>query len=97
MKVKKISNFFLMLLYLVLFFSKTCVSRAFSDSMSKIETRSKFIQKYSNLITKGKISYEYSEEKGYYCRANKDLYKSEIVMTVPKEFIICGCNNFYKL
>ena len=69
-------------------------ARIYSETQSKKDIRIKFIEKYTNKITKGKIRYEYSEEKGTYCKANTDLYRSEVTMSVPKDFIICGCNSF---
>ena len=70
-------------------------TRIYSETQSKKDIRANFIEKYTNKISKGKIRYEYSEDKGTYCKANTELYKSEVTMTVTKDFIICGCNSFF--
>jgi len=89
----KIKHFGLILFVIaILLIFEFNYSIEYRETSSRKETRAKFIKKYSNQITKGKISYEYSEEKGTYCRANSDLYKSEITMTISRDFIICGCN-----
>ncbi len=90
MKIQRFSTF--LMLVLVLLLLQETFSRTYMENSSKKEVRENFIKKYSNVVTQRKLSFEFNEQKGLYCRANTDLYKSEVTMTIPKELIICGCN-----
>ena len=46
-------------------------------------------------VSNGRISIEYSDETGNFCRANKNLYSKEFVFTISKEYPICGCNYYF--
>jgi hypothetical protein len=57
-------------------------------------SRLKFGQNYTNLVTKGKVVFEYEPSKGIYCKANKDIANKEFVFKIPKEFIFCFFDMF---
>lgn len=90
MKIKAKKNIFRFLLT-VLLLNYLSGYRTYTEPKSKTEIRKNFIAKYSEKISEGKLSYLQDSNKGMFCQANDDLFKGEITMKVPKEFMICGC------
>lgn len=42
-------------------------------------------------VTKNKISFKYSKDKGFYCKTKKNTFKHEFVFKIKQEYIICAC------
>ncbi len=47
---------------------------------------------HTQLITKGVVDFEWSEEKGTHCITKQDLYNKKFTFYIPKEFVTCSCN-----
>jgi hypothetical protein len=60
------------------------------DTLEDLEFRKQFNGNNTDLISKGKIKFAYSETEGTYCKAAKNISAKEFIFNVPKEFIVCG-------
>ena len=65
-----------------------------NESEEEVLKRLNYFQKYSEKITNGKISFDFDEGKGIYCKAIQDIKKNEVVFRIPKEFILSLCKLF---
>jgi hypothetical protein len=45
-------------------------------------------------ITKGKINFEYSQSKGFHCKAADNINKREFIFKVPREYVACSYDLF---
>jgi hypothetical protein len=60
--------------------------------IEKIESSLKRLQwnkDHVHTITRGRVDFEYSKEKGTHCIAKANLTKKQFVFDVPKEYLIC--------
>jgi hypothetical protein len=53
--------------------------------------RVKWIKDQTATITHNKLDFDYSEQKGTHCIAKDNIKKYELIMNVPKEYLVCAC------
>src|SRR5689334_20048323 len=66
----------------------------YRETEETIRKRAEFNRNYTQLITGGKVAFEYDEIKGTHCVAKEDIEKKEFAFKVPKEFTICSFEMF---
>lgn len=96
MKNLKVSASFFLLATVVLGILSIDLSfsnNKYFDTEEDIKFRKDYNSNYTELITGGKVVFDYSDVAGTYCRAKKNLTEGEFVFKIPSEFLICGCKN----
>lgn len=91
--MKKYSNLF-KLLILILFMSSTLTNKYYYESPESLQKRIKWNEYHTRLFTNGRLSIDYSNDTGFYCKAEDDIAKEELVITVPSDYLICGFDLF---
>jgi hypothetical protein len=89
-----ISKFFLLFIIIAIYCPINS-SRLFKESSELLQKRTNFINKYRPQITNNKLTFEYSKDEGFYCKASEHLSKNQFVFKVPNDMIICGCKNIF--
>jgi hypothetical protein len=46
---------------------------------------------HTHLITKGKVDFEWNEEKGTHCITKENIYRKKFTFYIPKEYVTCAC------
>ena len=67
------------------------------DTQDKIMSRLEWNRSKQQEISRGKISFAYSEDTGTYCKAEKDLFYHETALKIPASYLICGCKIIFIL
>jgi len=60
------------------------------DTENDLKYRMEFLSNYTELITGGKVIFNYSKSVGTYCKVKKNITNKEVPFRIPKEFAVCG-------
>ena len=63
----------------------------YSEDFNSVLSRLNWSKDHTQLITKGKVEFEYTNEKGTHCLAKDNLRIKEFVFRVPNDYLICAC------
>lgn len=66
----------------------------YDSSEEDINKAVEFNKNYTELITQGKITFDYDKSFGTYCKAQQEINKAEFVIKVPSDFPICAFDIF---
>jgi hypothetical protein len=79
-------SYFILLPLLHLIYSMT-----FRENHEMVISRLNWNKNHTQLITKGKVDFEWSEDKGTHCIAREDLYRKKFTFYIPKQYVTCAC------
>jgi hypothetical protein len=63
----------------------------YTESNESVLNRSNWNKQHTQLITKGRVEFEYTEDKGTHCLSKDTFYRKEFTFRIPKEYLICSC------
>jgi hypothetical protein len=63
----------------------------YSESMDMVMERLQWNRNHTQQITKGRVEFEYSDDKGTHCLSKAELYQKKFTFRIPKEYLICAC------
>jgi len=61
---------------------------SYHESLEDTFSRQKYFQSFSNEVTGGKLSFEFSEEKGIHCKATEKIFDREVVFKIPSNYVL---------
>jgi hypothetical protein len=61
---------------------------------NSIEEKLNFYNSHLKNFSNGKISIEYTENKGFFCKAQKEIKNREMVFSIKKDHILCSFDSF---
>jgi len=66
----------------------------YDSSPEDIKKTIEFNKNYTELITDGKITFDYDQKLGTYCTARQNVHPTEFVIKVPNNFTMCSYEIF---
>lgn len=97
MKLQMIIKLSIFLSFTVLNISTINLSHTeikYDSSPEDIRRTIEFNQNYTEMVTEGRISFDYNEKLGTYCTARKPLKKADLAIKVPINFTMCSYDIF---
>lgn len=86
----KIVQFFILVSSFIYTMARNFKLEQYDDSEEIIMRRYYFGQNYTQRVTGGKIKFEYTEDKGVFCKTNEDIFNKEFTFKITKEFVTCS-------
>lgn len=83
-----------LIFYFLFIFSSITANGYYYESTISLQNRIEWNKNNIKLYSKGRLSIDYSNEAGFYCKAQENIDKDELVLQVPSEYLLCGFDLF---
>jgi len=65
--------------------------KTYYESNEDLAKRLKFSNRLMQIVSSDKVEVKHSESQGMYCSAKKDIESHNILMKIPREYIVSSC------